>query len=95
MSPSRKGQKTGDVGQVSRLGRLVVEYDLPSDFRRKRFYRAIARYLSLHQLEETEWSTGSVVWTDNEDFAWEVYRQARAVGGTAHVYEASRLDDEP
>jgi len=83
------------VGQVSRSATYVVDYDLPADFRRKRFYRAIARYLSLHSLEETSWSTGSVVWTDDEDFAWEVYRQARAVGGTAHVYEARRLDDEP
>ena len=73
----------------------VIEYDLPADFRRKRFYRAITKYLRENELEETEWSTGSVVWTDNEDFAWEVYRQARRVGGVAHVYEARRLDDEP
>jgi hypothetical protein len=95
MSPGKKGRETAVVGQVSPLATYVVDYDLPADFRRKRFYRAIARYLSLHQLEETSWSTGSVVWTDNEDFAWTVYRQARAVGGTAHVYEARRLDDEP
>ena len=95
MSRGRKGQEKAGVGQVSRSATYVVDYDLPADFRRKRFYRAISRYLSLHRLEETEWSTGSVVWTDNEEFAWEVYRRARAVGGAAHVYEARRLDDEP
>lgn len=95
MSRGRKGQEKAEVGQVSRSAAYVVDYDLPADFRRKRFYRAISRYLSLHSLEETEWSTGSVVWTDNEAFAWEVYARARAVGGTAHVYEARRLDDEP
>jgi hypothetical protein len=95
VSPSRKEQEKAGVGQVSRLTTYVVDYDLPADFRRKRFYRAISRYLSLNQLEETGWSTWSVVWTDNKAFAWEVYRQARAVGGTAHVYEARRLDDEP
>jgi len=95
VSPSRKGQDKPEAGQVSRFTTYVVDYDLPADFRRKRFYRAISRYLSLHQLEETEWSTGSVVWTEDEDFAWEVHRQAKAVGGTAHVYEARRLDVEP
>jgi hypothetical protein len=95
VSPSRKGQEKAEVVQVSRLTTYVVDYDLPADFRRKRFYRAIRRYLSLHQLEETEWSTGSVVFSESEKFAWEVYRQARAVGGTVHVYEARRLDDEP
>ena len=73
----------------------VIDYDLPSDFRRKRFYRAIWRYLAFKRLPNSEWSTQSCVFTDVEEFAWEVYRQARAVGGTAHVYEARRLDDEP
>jgi hypothetical protein len=95
VSPSRKEQEKAEVVQVSRSATYVVDYDLPADFRRKRFYRAIRRYLSLNQLEETEWSTGSVVFSESETFAWEVYRQARAVGGTAHVYEARRLDDEP
>ena len=94
MSPGKKGPQNPDSVQVSRLGTYVVDYDLPGDFRRKRFYRAISRYLSLNEMTATEWSTGSVVFTDSEDFAWEVYRQARAVGGTAHVYEAVRLDDE-
>jgi len=72
----------------------VVEYDLPSDSRRRRFYRAIRRYRREHLLPDTGWSTQSVVFTDDEAFAWEVYRQARKAAGVAHVYEARRLDTE-
>ena len=75
--------------------RYVVEYDIPADYRRKRFYRAVGRYLRAHGLEGTGWSTQSVVFTEWEDLAWEVYRQARKVGGTSHVYRAERLDTEP
>ena len=94
MKADKKGPENPDSVHVSRLGTYVVDYDLPSDYRRKRFYRAIRRYLSLNELAGTEWSTGSVVFTDSEEFAWEVHRQARRVGGVAHVYEAVRLDDE-
>jgi len=77
------------------LARYVVEYDLPADSRRKRFYRAIRGYLGSHGRSETGWSTQSVVFTESEDFAWYVYNAARAVGGTSHVYEARRLDHAP
>jgi len=73
----------------------IVEYDLPADYRRKRFYRAIMRYLEDLGVSGTEWSTGSVVFTESKAFAWEVYHQARKVGGVSHVYEARRLDTEP
>ena len=75
--------------------RYIVEYDLPADNRRKRFYRRIKRYLAVRGMATTGWSTQSVVVTASEAFAWEVYRQARAVGGVAHVYEAKRLDTDP
>lgn len=74
--------------------RYIVEYDLPADYRRKRFYRAIRRYLKALDLKETGWSTQSVVFTDNESFAWTLYREARKAAGVAHVYEARRLDTE-
>lgn len=79
------------TGHVSRFERWLVDYDLPADFRRKRFYRAIARYLAKHGHEETGWSTGSVVWSDSEEFAREVYRQALKVGGVAHIWRAERV----
>ena len=94
MKAGKRGLQNPDSVHVSRPMTYVVDYDLPSDYRRKRFYRAIGRCLSLNELAETEWSTGSVVWTDNEDFTWEVYEEARAVGGVAHVYEAKRLDED-
>ena len=70
----------------------VAEYDLPADNRRKRFYRAIKRYLEDSGHPSTGWSTQSVVFTESEAFAWKIYREARKVGGVAHVYEARRLD---
>lgn len=79
------------VGQVSRFTRWLVDYDLPADYRRKRFYRRIGHYLAKMGLEETGWSTGSVVWSESESFAREVYRQAKAVGGTAHIWRAERV----
>jgi len=84
-----------ETGQVSLPASYVVEYDLPADHRRKRFYRAINRYLRENTMDKTEWSTGSVVFTDDEDFAWFVHRQALKTGGTSHIYEARRLDTEP
>ena len=83
------------MGQVSHLKEYVVDYDLPADSRRKRFYRRIRRYLRHHYLDEVGWSTGSVVFTESRDFAWYVWREARAVGGVAHIYQAERLDTEP
>lgn len=80
---------------MSHLNRFVVEYDLPSDSRRKRFYRRIRRYLRTHWRDEVGWSTGSVVFTEDRDFAMYVWREARAVGGVAHVYEAKRIDPLP
>ena len=94
MSPNKKGQEKVEAVQVSRPATYVVDYDLPSDFRRKRFYRAVQTYMRKHYRAETGWSTWSVVFTDSAEVAWEVYRQARGVGGVAHVYEARRLDDE-
>ena len=73
----------------------MVEYDLPADNRRKRFYRAVRRYLRENYSDEAGWSTQSVVFTKSEDFAWHVYREARKVGGTSHIYEARRLNTEP
>lgn len=80
------------MGQVDTY---ITEYDLPADNRRKRFYRAIRRYLRERGIKEYEWSTGSVVFTTSEAFAWEVYNQARKVGGVSHVYRAERLDTAP
>ena len=81
-------------GQVTRLSIFITEYDLPTDYRRKRFYRSIKRYLKENGMERVGWSTGSVVFTRDEDFAWYVYREAKKVGGTSHVYRAERLDEE-
>lgn len=73
----------------------VVDYDLPAGNMRRRFYRAVQRYLREHFMEETGWSTWSVVFTEDLDFAWFLFREARKVGGTAHVWKAERLEEEP
>ena len=83
------------MGHLSQKKVYIVDYDLPADFRRKRFYRRVRRYLKERWLDPTEWSTQSVVITKSESFAWFIYRAARKVGGTAHVYEGRQLDTEP
>jgi len=70
----------------------VVDYDLPADNRRKRFYRAVRKYLAAQGDEETGWSTYSVVFTRDVGFAWFIYHEALKVGGRANVYEARKLD---
>lgn len=72
----------------------LVEYDLPPVSGRKKFYRAVKRYREDRGLPGTGWSTRSVVFTDDEAFAWFVYYEARRVGGVAHVYEARRISAE-
>ena len=81
-----------DTGHVSRPTTYVVAYDLPADHRRKRFYRAVRKYLATQGDEETGWSTYSVVFTRDREFAWFIYHQALKVGGRANVYEARKLD---
>jgi len=94
MPRQRDGAQAPTKGQVSRFRTFVVDYDLPADFRRKRFYRAISRYLASMGLEDTGWSTGSVVFTNSEAFAWKVYEEAKKTGGKAHVWRAERIDEE-
>lgn len=91
MSGRREALPVPVMGQVSLFEKWLVDYDLPADYRRKRFYRAIKRYLADHGLAEVGWSTGSVVWTDSEDFAREVYKQALKVGGVAHIWKAELI----
>lgn len=80
---------------MGHLKDYVVEYDLPADFRRKRFYRRIKRYLRERWMDPVKWSTGSVVVTENRDFAMFVWKAARAVGGNSHIYEARCIDPDP
>ena len=80
---------------MSHVKEYLVHYDLPADSRRKKFYRRIKRYLTNNYMDEVGWSTGSVVVTENRKWAFYVWREARAVGGVAHIYEAVRLDTEP
>lgn len=83
------------MGQVGHPNTYIVDYDLPADARRKRFYRRIRRYLRERWRDPTEWSTMSVVITEDRDFAFFVFRAARDVGGTSHIYEARCIDPAP
>jgi len=82
-----------EASHVRPKATYVVDYDLPRGNRRRRFYRAVARYRREHLLEETDWSTWSVVFTEDLDFAWLVYREALKVGGVAHVWRAERIEE--
>jgi len=74
------------VGQVEVY---IVDYDLPADHRRKRFYRAVQRWLREHNTPDTGWSTQSVLITRNGDFAEFVYSEACRVGGKVRMWRAT------
>ena len=69
----------------------VVDYDLPVGSMRQRFYRAVKRYLRDNMQKDTGWSTGSVVFTQDLDFAYLVHREALEVDGKAHIWRATRV----
>ncbi len=71
---------------------FFVDYDLPQHHSRRQFYRAIHRYRREHFMEETGWSTQSVVITESKDFAYLVYQEALKVGGKAHIWRATRIE---
>jgi len=69
----------------------IVDYDLPEGSERRRFYRAIQAYLKAHDSEHTrDWSTQSVVITDDKEFADFVYAAASQLG-QAHMYRATKV----
>lgn len=92
--PDRPTSPSG-VSPIPGVSQYLVHYDLPADSRRKRFYRRVKRYLKMRWLDPMKWSTGSVVVTPDRDFAMFVWKAARAVGGVAHVYEATCIDPAP
>jgi len=66
----------------------VVDWDIPAADKaaRQRFYRRL-RYIWLNYYGDTRMSTMSVLITDEEDLAREVYSLARKYG-RANLYEA-------
>ena len=70
---------------------FVVDYDLPADHRRKRFYRAVKRFLRERDLERTGFSSQSVVFTGDREFAEFIYAEARRVGGRASMWRATPI----
>jgi len=69
----------------------IVDYDLPDTPVRRRFYRAIHKRLAeMNPGEKTEWSTWSVVITDDKVFAEFVYEEAVKIG-RAHLYRAEKV----
>lgn len=67
----------------------IVDYDISVEASsRRRFYRHIKTWLRDHTgAADTNWSTQSVIITDNREFADFVYTEASQVG-RAHMYEA-------
>jgi len=69
----------------------IVDYDLPANNTRRRFYRRIQRWLKANGTNETAaWSTQSVVITGDRSFAEFVYEEASQLGH-ANIYQAVRL----
>jgi len=76
---------------VSGVTVFIVDYDLPANNSRRRFYRRIQRYLKKHGTGETaHWSTQSVVITIDRSFAEFVYQEASQLG-QAHLYKAEKI----
>lgn len=70
---------------------FIVDYDLPANNSRRRFYRRIKRWLKANGTSETAgWSTQSVVITPDRDFAEFVYEEAAQLG-RAHIYKAEKI----
>jgi len=69
----------------------VVDYDLPADNRRKRFYRAVHKYRRERNLSETGFSSQSVIFTPDREFAEFIYSKARNVGGTSSMWTATLI----
>lgn len=69
----------------------IVDYDLPQNSNRRRFYRRIQAWLRDHDvIDGTGWSTQSVVVTDDKEFAEFVYAEASQLG-KAHLYKAEKI----
>ncbi len=69
----------------------IVDYDLPADNIRRRFYRSMERYRRDHGMEKTGKSTQSVIITQDEKFAHFIHGEALAVGGKASIWRATRV----
>lgn len=69
----------------------IVDYDLPDDNRRRRFYRSMIRYRRDHVMEKTGKSSQSVIITQDEKYAYYVHGEALAVGGKASIWRATRV----
>lgn len=70
---------------------FIVDYDLPANNTRRRFYRRIKRWLKANgTLETADWSTQSVVITTDREFAEFVYEEASHLGH-ANLYRAVKL----
>ena len=69
----------------------IVDYDLPADNRRRKFYRHIHAWFKEKGYDpETRWSTQRVVITEDREFAEFVYREASQLGH-ANVYKAKQV----
>jgi hypothetical protein len=77
--------------EVTAVTVYIVDYDLPANNSRRRFYRHIQAWLRKHNIDEgTDWSTQSVIITVDEEFAEFVYAQASQVG-RVHMYKAKKI----
>lgn len=95
MTAPREVQQSREPIQFEVAGRpptvYIVDYDLPANNSRRRFYRRVKRYLKAQGHSNTaEWSTQSVVITTDRSFAEFVYQEASQLGH-AHMYKAEKI----
>jgi len=88
--------KNGDLlvmakGDTRRVRVWIVDYDLPEGNVRRRFYRAVRVYLKTEGWPEgTDWSTQSVVFTQDQKLAEFIYHAASEIG-EAHMYKGVKV----
>jgi len=73
----------------------IIDYDLPSSewTLRRRFYRALKRYRREKSPSETGYSSSSVIFTKDLDFALFIRDTARLAGGSATIWEAKLFEE--
>lgn len=73
----------------------IVDYDLSTrdGTLRRRFYRALKRYRREKAPSETGYSSLSVIFTQDLDFALFIRDTARQTGGSATIWEAKLFEE--
>ena len=91
MRQGRLGENTGAKQPLT----YIVDYDLSTrdGTLRRRFYRALERYRREKAPSETGYSSQSVIFTQDLDFALFVKNMVGQAGGSVTIWEARPFEE--